>query len=75
MLNQCIVEIGGYILDLDVHPCADLDGSFRAFCREEKEYLNVNGWLADSIHIVQDDGEPQGNLDDPVYNCIRGGLA
>ena len=34
-----------YNLTLLVRPSADLDGSFRAFCVDENEYITVNGWL------------------------------
>jgi len=34
-------------LSLYVRPDADLDGTFRAFCRDECEMLNVNGWHFD----------------------------
>jgi len=77
MLDRYIVEIGGYVLDVDVHPCEDLDGEFTAFCRDEKEFLKVNGWLVDDMYKVQDAGPVELGVpsNSPVYNCIRGELA
>jgi len=34
-----------YDLTLLVRESADLDGSFKAFCTDENEYITVNGWL------------------------------
>ena len=43
--KELIAVGGGYDLHLLVKPDADLDGTFRAFCTDEQEYIRVNGWL------------------------------
>lgn len=35
---------GGVDLNVLVKPDADLDGTFRAYCLDECEIINVNGW-------------------------------
>lgn len=42
-------EVMGYSDHHDLHlliqPDADLDGSFKAWCCDEQEWLRVHGWL------------------------------
>ena len=38
-------EHPNYSLDLLVKPDADLDGTFEAYCRDEGDIIDVNGWL------------------------------
>lgn len=35
---------GQYDLHIMVKPDADLDGTFKAFCTAEMEYVRINGW-------------------------------
>lgn len=42
-----------HFLTLLVRHSADLEGSFRAFCTDENEYLTVNGWTMDIQEVGQ----------------------
>ena len=43
--REYLVYMGEYELHVSICPCCDLDGTFRAFCHDEQELLNINGWL------------------------------
>ncbi|WP_103727510.1 hypothetical protein [Novosphingobium sp. HII-3] len=45
--DAVIADCSMYTLELLIKPGADLDGSFAAFNRNEREMLTVNGWLFD----------------------------
>ena len=47
--EPAFISIGGYDLDVLIHPNADTDGTFEAYDLAEGELLTVNGWLADQI--------------------------
>lgn len=51
------IECEGFAcsLSLYVRPDADLDGTFKAFCRDECEMIRVNGWTLESICDAQED--------------------
>ena len=34
-----------YELHVSIPPNSDLNGTFKAFCHDRQEMLNVNGWL------------------------------
>lgn len=40
-----------HTLELLIKPDADLDGTFRAWDRDQQEWLRVNGWL----FVIEDD--------------------
>jgi len=50
---KLFVEIGGSCLDLLVAPDVDYDATFEAWCLDECEMISVNGWLADSIEVIE----------------------
>lgn len=42
--REIIAEGGCYELHLMVRPEAYLDGTFCAWCCDDQEFINVNGW-------------------------------
>ncbi len=46
------IEIGGTTLSILVKPDTDLDSRFRAWDKDMQEFLNINGWLIESVNDV-----------------------
>lgn len=46
-----LIETYEQTLECWTLPDADLDGTFKAFDVDENEWLNVNGWVAESVSV------------------------
>lgn len=51
--DEMHIEIGGSNLALLVKPDTDIGDTFRAWCMDEQEYLNIQGWLIDEVTYSQ----------------------
>lgn len=51
MINY-IISMGEYELCVGVRPDIDMDGTFSAYCHDEKETIFINGWMIDQIQRV-----------------------
>jgi hypothetical protein len=38
------LDAGAYILDVNVDPKENLDDTFKAWCNDEQEMLEIDGW-------------------------------
>lgn len=47
-----IISMGEYELCVGVQSGIDMDGTFSAYCYEEKENILINGWLIDQIQQI-----------------------
>ena len=51
MINY-MISMGEYELYVGVQPDIDMDGTFSAYCHDEKENILINGWMIDQIQQV-----------------------
>ena len=51
MINY-MISMGGYELYVSVQSGIDMDGTFSAYCYDEKENILINGWLIDQIQQI-----------------------
>jgi len=47
-----MISMSGYELYVSVKPDIDMDGTFLAYCHEEKENILINGWMIDQIQQI-----------------------
>jgi hypothetical protein len=45
------IDTGAYILDVNVDPEGNLDDTFKAWCNDENEMLEIDGW---NVAILED---------------------
>ena len=47
-----IISMGEYELCVGVQSDIDMDGTFSAYCYDEKENILINGWMIDQIQQI-----------------------
>ena len=52
LMIKYIISMGEYELCVGVQSGIDMDGTFSAYCYEEKENILINGWLIDQIQQI-----------------------
>lgn len=50
--KEAIVYGEGVELHVSYPPGVDLEGRFRAFCHDEQEMIMLNGWMIESIELI-----------------------
>jgi hypothetical protein len=45
------LDAGAYVLDVNVDPKENLDDTFKAWCNDENEMLEIDGW---NVAILED---------------------
>lgn len=51
--KEATISSAAFDLHVSYPPNVDIDGSFDAFCHDEQEMININGWLIEHMELVQ----------------------
>ena len=52
--DEFLIDIGNYQLHVSTSPNTEMEGTFKAFCHCEQEMISINGWLIDSIQLIEE---------------------
>ena len=52
--DEFLIDIGNYQLHVSTSPETEMQGTFKAFCHSEQEMISINGWLIDSIELIDE---------------------
>lgn len=49
------LDAGEYILDVSIDPNTNIDGTFKAWCNDEQEFIEIDGWTVSVLDEFSDE--------------------